>query len=239
MGKRFNVLALLLFLTALIFSDCASSAAGSPTTDPIMVQLTTDTGWWIDTTGSVRRDVMDALKAESRSAERDGFQIGGVIFSNSVSEVMDICTKFGNFNGIGNKEKDNGLAICVFLDKEGASGDKPAIAVAVGKGLEATLNDAKVGRFLDTYFVPERTNGNWEKGTINVTNAFHRYLIDPENEEFKDPPPNWTLIIIIIVLLVILLFLDGTFNNFAFTMAVMESAAKGGGGGFGGGGASR
>ncbi len=235
----FLCLVSLLVLLAGIISACDATPGGSATSDPVIPELTTDTGWWYDTTGKVRHDVMDALNAESNAAEHDGWQIGGVIFNDSASDQMEVCTEFGNQNGLGDAKKDNGLAICIFLEKEGSDGNKPAISLAVGSGLEASINDTKAGRFLDTYFVPRRSEGNWEKGAIDLTSALHRYLMDPSNEEFKDPPTNWTLIIIIIVLIVILLFLDGTFNGFAFTMAFMEAASKGGGGGFSGGGASR
>lgn len=249
--NRVLLLGLLLLVTAVA---CATtSPAGSPTQDPPIPSVTTDTGWWIDTTGTVSPETLRILNEESEALNREGFQLAGVFFSDSLSEGIDIATEFGNKNGIGDGEKDNGLAIAVFLDKAGGDGNKPAISVAVGKGLEGLLNDAKVGRFLDETFVPLRTEGNWEQGLVDYVQKTHRYLQDPNAAEFSASTTQettdastlyWILVIIILILLFDWIFLGGAITSGLASVSTSSdssdsSSGLGGGGGFGGGGTSR
>jgi uncharacterized membrane protein YgcG len=234
---------LLFSLMAILFLMVAcDSAAGTAISDPVIPQFTTDTGWWIDTTGRVSAETMKSLEAESESIKKDGFQLAGVIFSSSVSDGMTIATRVGNTNGIGTAGKDNGIVVVVFLDKANDSGDKPTITVAIGKGLEGTLNDAKVGRFLDQTFVPARKDGHWEQGVVLFVQLTHGYLKDPTAEKYKDPPTDYTWLWIFLIFLVIFLVVDGSLCRFQMSAAIIEIAVSsklGGGGSFGGGGASR
>jgi uncharacterized protein len=244
------VLTMLLFLTACV---SASTTAGTASSDPIIPTIKAP-NWFVDTTGRVSADTLDALNAEAEAFNREGFQLAGAIFLNSSSDGLEIATKFINDQGIGSAQKDNGIVIVVFLDKEGGSGEKPAISVGIGSGLEALLNDAKVGRFLDETFVPARKDGNWEQGVVQFVQLVHRYLQNPEAEEFKTPPPNLSWLWWCLGLFVVYLLVDLIFFRFQITAAVLSAAAEvssssssstsgggssGGGGGSSGGGASR
>jgi hypothetical protein len=111
------------------------------------------------------------------------------------------------------------------------------------------LNDAKVGRFLDNYFVPLRKDGKWEDGLYNTVQAIHSYLLTPEAEEFKTinsdnsiPWWGWVLIILLILLLVVVFAAasEGTGSSWSSGGGGFSGGGSfGGGGGFGGGGASR
>lgn len=251
MKKRFR----LLFFLFILLAAC-TAPEGTAVTDPVIPTLTTDTGWWIDTTGKMSATTEQQLEALSSQISQAGFQLGGVIFSNSASDGMDIATKLGNQTGLGSAEKDNGIAIVVFLDKAGGSGEKPAISVAIGSGLEGSLNDAKVGRFLDQTFVPARSDGQWEKGLVDFVSLLQRYLADPNADEFRDPPQDlsglWVILIFvgIIMLLVLLLAAAGISGSggsggssgrrfSSSSSSSSHSSSRGGGGGFSGGGASR
>lgn len=238
-----------LFLLIIVFflAACAPelTRTGGEGTDPVIPRLTTETGWWIDTTGRTSAETLAVLKSESEAIDKMGFQLGGAIFSNSASDGIQVATQFGNTNGIGSADKDNGIAIVVFLDKKGVDGHAPAISYAVGSGLEGLLNDAKIGRFADETFVLARAQGQWEKGLVEFVQHLHSYLQNPTAEEFKDPPVDYTWVWWVLLFLVIYLTIDGVFFRFAITMVLLEAFASGsggshgGGGGFSGGGGSR
>lgn len=251
-----KTLSLILILTAFLLVACGGTATsqGSPMSDPVMPTLTTDTGWWIDTTGRVSQETLRDLNQKSGAISDMGFQLGGVFFANAASGEVEIANKFGNHNKLGSAGKDNGIAIAVFLDKAGGDGNKPSIGVAVGSGLEGTLNDAKVGRFLDETFVPARKEGRWEQGLVEFVQITERYLTNPNAQEFQDPPADYTWLLWVIVGLVVFFAADGLFFKFAITMFLLEAFASSGstssgsgrggsrlgtGGGFSGGGVSR
>jgi uncharacterized protein len=77
-----------------------------------------------------------------------------VVNSTEDMEIAQYAIEVFNSNGIGNKEKDNGILMVV------AVGDGTYF-VAVGRGLEGILNDAKVGRFARDYFVPYAEEGDY------------------------------------------------------------------------------
>lgn len=244
MKKRWLLLLIPAFLVLL--AACGSvgyqDPAGSAYNDPKIPALTTDTGWWVNMTGDrISKETLAVLQAESKAIEKDGFQLGGAIVLDCSSDQNKVTTKFINDNGIGAKGVDNGIGIVVFLDKKGSDGNKPAVYIGTGKGIEAVLNDAKVGRFLDQYYVPARKEGNWEAGLLTTVQKIHQYLLTPDAEEFKSPPEDYTWLYILIIILVIFLLLDGGFNNFALTSVLIDvgSSGLGGGGGGGGGGAGR
>jgi uncharacterized protein len=234
---------MVLVITLPLFG-CGTSVSA----DPEIPKFTTNTGSWIDTTGTIDLDLLSKLKTESDSLSQDGFQTAGVFFSNCVTNETEFANKVGDVNGIGDANKDNGLLIAVYLDKTNSNGEKPVVAVAVGKGLEALLNDAKVGRFLDNYFVPLRKDGKWEEGLYNTVQAIHSYLLTPEAEEFKTinsdnniPWWGWVLIILLMLLIAIALVAasEGGGSSWSSGGGFSSGGSFGSGGGFGGGGASR
>ncbi len=76
---------------------------------------------------------------------------------------------------IGKADKSNGLLI-LYAVKENK------IDVEVGYGLEGLLNDAKVGRMLDDYYVPDRDSGNVTLGIISFTEEIAKYLEQNKDE---------------------------------------------------------
>lgn len=154
--------------------------------DPPIPHITRQDRGWIDPTGRVKASTLEALRHESDIVESEGFQMAGVFFSDVVSDPSKIAADFGNENGIGSANKDNGLVILVLLDRQGTDGNKPYIFVATGKGLEGLLNDAKVTRFREAYFNPLRSQGQWEQGLVQLGSKFAEYLKDPEAQAFSD-----------------------------------------------------
>lgn len=249
---------LVLAVSLLMLTACTVSV-GSPLADPVIPRITTDTRWFVDTTGRVSEATLQTLHGEAVQMNQEGFQVAGAFFSDSLSDGMEIATKFGNENGIGDAGKDNGIAIVVFLDKAGGDGNKPSISVAIGSGLESLLNDGKVGRFLDQTFVSARSEGRWEEGLVEFVLLVHDYLKDPLADEFREPPADYTWLLYVLIGLIVFLAIDGVFLKWAISLTVLEildtassssgsnrsgsrssgGGSRGGGGGFSGGGSSR
>src|SRR5207244_1049656 len=118
--------------------------------------------------------------------ETEGFQLAGAFFSDIASDPSQFASDFGNTNGIGSSNKDNGLVIIVLLDRKGTDGNKPYIFVAPGSGLEGLLNDAKITRFREAYFNPLRAQDKWQQGLVSLTTKFAQYLAQPSAKEFSD-----------------------------------------------------
>ena len=236
---------LLGFVFVLVMLAACTAPSGTALADPVLPTLTDDTGWWVDTTSKLSPEVERELEKLSNEISKSGFQLGGAIFNNSISESLDLATKFGNQSKLGSAAKDNGIAIVVLLDKAGGSGEKPAIGVAIGSGLEGLLNDAKVGRFLDKTYVPARKEGNWEKGLVEFVSLIRQYIADPDAAEFADAPQEITWgqillwIIVILLLLVASVILGPSSGSSGSGGYSGGGRSFGGGGGFSGGGAGR
>lgn len=239
----------------LILLGACTAPAGTAMSDPVLPQLTDQTGWWVDTTGQLSPETEQQLEELSNQIAKAGFQLGGAIFSNSVSDPLDLATQLGNHVQLGSAAKDNGIAIVVLVDKAGGSGVKPAIGVAIGSGLEGSLNDAKVGRFLDQTYVPARKDGDWQNGLVEFVSMTARYLADPSADEFRDQPgdADWVIvlfflffILMVVVFLMSILSMGGSSGSSSSTGSGSFGSSRGssggrsgGGGGFSGGGASR
>lgn len=238
------LLTVLVFVAAVVGCGSVSAPAGTESSDPIIPQLLNG-NFWVDQTGTISSDYLAQLNVESHEIEALGFQLGGAVFNNAASDGMTIATKFANDNKLGYGDKDNGIAVVLFLEKKGGDGNAPAISVAIGKGLESLLNDAKVGRFLDETYVPARKAGKWQEGLLSFVQKTKRYLVTPAADEFKEKPMDWTWILICLGLLLVAFLLDVLLFGGSVTGAVVgaalsgSSSSSGGGGGFGGGGASR
>ena len=213
-----------LMLGVLVTSGCAASscpASGSASCDPQLPSVTTSTGWWIDETGTVDAETLRQLNTESDAIAKDGFQLAGLIVSNAVSDPSKVASDFGNKNGIGSSEKDNGVVVLVLLDKEGNDGHKPYIFMAPGKGL-SYLTATKLGQIRDQVFKPARANGHWQQGLMDTVKTIHKIMLDPKAGEYLDKPASvatpdgyltidgltlkwwvWLIIIIVILFLVV------------------------------------
>ncbi|NTW95855.1 MAG: TPM domain-containing protein [Erysipelotrichaceae bacterium] len=154
--------------------------------------------------------------------------------------------------GIGDTDLDNGLLILLSIDER-------VSRIEVGYGLEGILNDAKTGRFQDTYMLPYYTAGDFDQGILNGYLAFaqevakeYNVTLDINNPiPYSDTSnnisdvPSWISILAIIILVLIFVTMDIRFLNGALLrlfFSIIFSASSGGGsfggGGSGGGGGS-
>lgn len=222
---KFKLFSVVVIIILLMTAACQQTPSGNGFVDPVIPILTSSTGWVVDTTATLGVENERNMEALAEEIRTDGFQIGIAIFSNSASEPIQIATEFGNTNQIGSGEIDNGIAVAIFLDKEGASGDKPAIAVAIGSGLEAVLTDGITGRILDATYVPARSSGDWQRGTIELLTGLRDYLNGARGiDEFRTPPPpdQTALIVVVVIAVIIIVILDGIFLKFAIVNFVLE-----------------
>jgi uncharacterized protein len=244
-----------LLIVVLILVACAPSTGGTAFSDPVMPGLTADTGWVVDPANGMSPEAEAALErlATQIDGKPEGYQLGVAVFNNAASDSVELATKFGNHNQLGSAENDNGIAVVILLDVQGGDGNKPAVGVAIGSGLEGVLNDSKVGRMLDKTFVPARAEGQWERGLVEFVQAVDLVLTGQDGELYSEPPFSWWsfLLPIIIVLLIVLVlyFLQGGSSGGSSSGGGWSSSSSssssfgggsiGGGGGFSGGGAGR
>jgi uncharacterized protein len=66
--------------------------------------------------------------------------------------------------GIGDSEKNNGVLILLCVEDRN-------VWVSTGYGVEGTLPDGKLGRFMDTYAVPSYKDDDFDKGTLFLFDA--------------------------------------------------------------------
>jgi uncharacterized protein len=172
-----------------LFSVIRSAKPVSASTlegDPPIPNITQADRGWVDPTGHVDASTLESLRMASDRIESEGFQLAGAFFSDIASDPSQFASDFGNANGIGSANKNNGLVIIVLLDRAGTDGNKPYIFVAPGRGLEGLLNDAKITKFREAFFNPLRAQGQWQQGLIQLSNKFADYLATPDAKEFSD-----------------------------------------------------
>lgn len=113
------------------------------------------------------RFVQDHIGIFSESEKQLLNQKGETLHSGTTAEILlmtmpsigqevksDYALRAGREYGVGNKEKNNGIVILLNLDNNNEHNNR-GIEVMVGPGLQGVLNDAKVGRLIDTYAMPD------------------------------------------------------------------------------------
>ena len=164
-------------------------------------------------------------------------------------------TRLFNEWKIGKSDKDNGLLIIYFLQEK-------RIEVEAGYGLEGILPDSKLGRLLDTYYVPSRNSGNTTEGIIQFSQAVSQEIYNNKEEVLAGSNNNkasdlFTLVIQILIFLAILgsiiyiftkrkkkgvgdffyfVIIDFIIRTILISTLLRGGGRSGGGGGFGGGG---
>ncbi len=126
--------------------------------------------------------------------------------------------------GIGDKEKNNGLLILF------AKQDRK-IKIEVGYGLEGDINDAKAGRLLDNYAIPELRKDNFDEGLLTLYKAVlaELGLLDaPPPVPDKENDTDWAGIILGIVFVVLIVIFS------ARSRGGRGGGRRGGGGFYGG-----
>lgn len=146
---------------------------------------------------------------------------------------------------LGEEGKNNGLLLLVALEER-------QYRFEVGRGLEPTLPDGKIGRIGRTYLVPHFKEENYGTGIIEASKAIHAVLAqDTASAYYVETPTTnthlWWAAFILLTLMIIISYIGargGRSSNDYFIAAGMASTMyRGsgfggfGGGSFGGGGA--
>jgi len=122
------------------------------------------TSYVVDLAGVLSDAVEEELKQKIKNVS-DKSEIAVVtVKTTQPLDEQSYAIELANKWGIGDKDKDNGILFLIVTEDR-------KLRIEVGSGAEAFMNDAKAGRILDTYVVPELKNNNWEKGIINGTDA--------------------------------------------------------------------
>lgn len=163
--------ALLTFVFLGLFAACAGQQqtqdpAGTSTQDPAMPQFTEATHGIVDTTGTVPQSFLAQLRSQSDTVQAQGYQIATVFFNNLVSDPHQFATDVFNKNGIGFKDKNNGVLFVLYLQKPGKDGPAPWLAYITGGGISGALPDTLMDDYVQNMFVPARAQGQWQSGLL-------------------------------------------------------------------------
>jgi uncharacterized membrane protein YgcG len=176
------VLLILLFLgllTACAGQQQALNPAGTSTQDPPIPKITQDTHGIVDTTGTVPQSFLAQLSARSDDVQAHGYQIAVVFFNNLASDPHQFATEVFNNNGIGSKDKNNGVLIVLYLQKPGTDGHAPWLAGITGGGISTALPDTLLDDYAQTTFVPARAQGHWQEGLLAFYDKVYAAELDP------------------------------------------------------------
>ncbi len=176
------VLLLVLLLTGLLTAcggqQKAQNPAGTSSQDPPIPQLTEATHGILDTTGTVPPSLIAQLRSRSDDVQTHGFQIAVVFFNEVASDPHQFATNVFNTNGIGYKDKNNGVLFVLYLQKPGKDGHAPWLTYITGGGISGSLPDTLMDDYAQTTFVPARTQGNWQDGLL----AFYDKVFTAEQD---------------------------------------------------------
>lgn len=81
------------------------------------------------------------------------------------ADLEQFATDMYRAYGIGEADTDRGVLMLIVKEDRD-------FKVETGYGVEGFLNDGKVGRMMDTYFIPYLKNDLWNEGILNGYNAF-------------------------------------------------------------------
>lgn len=102
--------------------------------------------------------------------EKTGIQVLVVVLTGiDGGDCFDFAYRLGQENGVGEKERDNGLVVLL-------STDERCVQFATGYGLEGTLPDAICKRIQQRYMVEHFGNDDWDKGMLEGIAALNGYL---------------------------------------------------------------
>ena len=160
------------FLSIIMCCCVLSSDEGTPLVDLDAVQVEgfpAITEFAVmDTSGVLSRDSHNYFNQGSRRLQQaNGGEIFVAVVPGISGSMNDAATQLFNGLGLGSKDLNNG-ALLLFTT------DEPHVVLRTGSGLESCINDAKAGRILDRYAVPDMKQRRWNTAARNTWNAVAR-----------------------------------------------------------------
>jgi uncharacterized membrane protein YgcG len=189
-------LVLLVILLPGLLAACAgqpgaSEPAGTATQDPPVPQLTEATHGIVDTTGTVTQSFLARLRTRSDEVQAHGFQIAVVFFNDLASDPHQFATQVFNTNGIGSKDKNNGVLLVLYLQKPGTDGHAPWLSYITGGGISTALPDTLMDDYVQATFVPARAQGQWQEGLLAFYDKISTAEQDPSiAQEWQSQHPQ-------------------------------------------------
>jgi len=186
MIKRYNIFILLLFAACLSYAQDIPAPMNPP-------RLVNDFAGIFD--NQQYADLEQMLEAYNDSTSTQ-------IYVVTVKDLQgyapsDYATRLGDAWQIGQKSKNNGAVILI---KPRIGNERGQVFIATGYGLEATLNDGRVGRIIDNYMLPHFANGDYYSGTKAAIGAMIQYLAGEfDNDDDDEGIPLGVIIINILI----------------------------------------
>lgn len=160
--------------------------------------------------------------------------------------ASDMAYRIGEKWGVGTKDKDNGAVILIKPKIGNSRGD---VYIATGYGLEAFLNDARIGRIIDNSMLPYFKQNDYYGGTNAAIESMMAYLSGQFDGDEQQNPTSAADIVLALVVLIIFIYLmsrsaknnrggGGNSSSGGGFFPPIIGGGRGGsfGGGFGGGG---
>jgi uncharacterized membrane protein YgcG len=116
-----------------------------------------------------------------------------VFFNNLASDPHQFATDVFNKNGIGSKDKNNGVLIVLYLQKPGTDGHAPWLSSITGGGISTVLPDTLLDDYVQTTFVPARAQGEWQEGLLAFYDKIYTAERDPstaQQGQSQHPQPS-------------------------------------------------
>jgi uncharacterized protein len=189
-------LVLLVLILPGLLAACAgpqrtSDPAGTATQDPPVPQLTEATHGIMDTTGTVPQSFLAQLRSRSDEVQAHGYQIAVVFFNDLSSDPHQFATQVFNTNGIGSKDKNNGVLLVLYLQKPGTDGHAPWLTYITGGGISVALPDTLMDDYVQATFVPARAQGHWQDGLLAFYDKIYAAEQDPSvAQEWQSQHPQ-------------------------------------------------
>ncbi len=179
-----SALLLLVLVVPGLLAACAGqqktqNPSGTSSQDPPIPQITEATHGILDTTGTVPQSLIAQLRSRSDAVQVNGFQIAVVFFNDLASDPHQFATNVFNENGIGFKDKNNGVLFVLYLQKAGKDGHAPWLSYITGGGISGALPDTLMDDYAQTTFVPARAQGNWQDGLLAFYDKVYTAEQDP------------------------------------------------------------
>lgn len=92
----------------------------------------------------------------------------------SDSTMFDYSYRWANTNGVGKKDKNNGVAIVV-------SAQKRSVFIQNGRGTEKVISDWETKQIVDSVMIPHFKSNNYYEGIRKGAQAIIKHLEKPEN----------------------------------------------------------
>jgi uncharacterized protein len=151
----------------------------------------TDNGWIADL-ADILSDRTEAKlnRLISNLEQTNGTEIAVVTVPETTpaESPKTFATQLFNYWGIGKAEADNGVLFLI------STGDK-RVEIETGYGIEAILPDAQVGNIIDTKVTPQYKQGNYDRGTLDGTEAIVEAIDSSVLNESKSVN-SWILLIV-------------------------------------------